>query len=92
MRPLSKPTDTALMVRRRVSGIVDRPTAFLVNRPRLSDRGSQEVFIPNLRETSGRDPEAVHKRYAQVTVLDQNSEIVEEVRVFDANLDDLAQR
>ena len=34
----------------------------------------------------------VHKRYAQVAVLDESGEIVEEVRVENANLDDLAQR
>ena len=34
----------------------------------------------------------VHKRYAQVAVMDENGHIVEEVRVENANLDDLAQR
>ena len=34
----------------------------------------------------------VHKRYAQVAVIDEAGEIVEEVRVQNANLDDLAQR
>ncbi|MDT3437983.1 IS110 family transposase [Haloarcula sp. 1CSR25-25] len=34
----------------------------------------------------------VHKRYAQVAVMDEAGEIVEEVRVKNANLDDLAQR
>jgi len=34
----------------------------------------------------------VHKRYAQVAVMDDAGEIVEEVRVENANLDDLAQR
>jgi transposase len=34
----------------------------------------------------------IHKRYAQVAVMDKAGEIVEEVHVFDANLDDLAQR
>jgi transposase len=34
----------------------------------------------------------VHKRYAQVAVMDHAGEIVEEVRVENANLDDLAQR
>jgi transposase len=34
----------------------------------------------------------VHKRYAQVAVMDEPGEIVEEVRVENANLDDLAQR
>ncbi len=34
----------------------------------------------------------VHKRYAQVVVMDKASEIVKEVRVEHANLDDLAQR
>ena len=34
----------------------------------------------------------IHKRYAQVAVLDESGEIVEEVRVENANLDDLAQR
>ena len=34
----------------------------------------------------------VHKRYAQVAVMDETGEIVEEVRVENANLDDLAQR
>ncbi|RKS75998.1 transposase [Haloarcula quadrata] len=34
----------------------------------------------------------VHKRYAQVAVVDEAGEIVEEVRVENANLDDLAQR
>ncbi len=34
----------------------------------------------------------VHKRYAQVAVMDDTGEIVEEVRVKNANLDDLAQR
>ena len=34
----------------------------------------------------------VHKRYAQVAVMDETGEIVEEVRVKNANLDDLAQR
>jgi len=33
----------------------------------------------------------IHKRYAQVAVMDSSGEIVEEVRV-DANLDELAQR
>ncbi len=34
----------------------------------------------------------VHKRYAQVAVMDEAGEIVEEVRVENANLDDLAKR
>ena len=34
----------------------------------------------------------VHKRYAQVAVMDEAGQIVEEVRVENANLDDLAQR
>ena len=34
----------------------------------------------------------VHKRYAQVAVMDEAGAIVEEVRVENANLDDLAQR
>jgi transposase len=34
----------------------------------------------------------VHKRYAQVAVMDEAGEIVEEVRVENANLNDLAQR
>jgi len=34
----------------------------------------------------------VHRRYAQVAVIDEAREIVEEVRVENANLDDLAQR
>ena len=34
----------------------------------------------------------VHKRYAQVAIMDDTGEIVEEVRVKNANLDDLAQR
>ncbi|WP_117367869.1 IS110 family RNA-guided transposase [Natrarchaeobaculum sulfurireducens] len=34
----------------------------------------------------------VHKRYSQIAVLDKNGEIVEEVRVENANLDDFAQR
>jgi len=34
----------------------------------------------------------VHKRYAQVAVMDEAGTIVEEVRVENANLDDLAQR
>jgi len=34
----------------------------------------------------------VHKRYAQVAVMNDAGEIVEEVRVENANLDDLAQR
>ena len=34
----------------------------------------------------------IHKRYAQVAVMDEAGEIVEEVRVENANLDDLAQR
>jgi len=34
----------------------------------------------------------VHKRYAQVAVMDEAGEIVEEDRVENANLDDLAQR
>ncbi|MFC6875376.1 IS110 family RNA-guided transposase [Halobellus marinus] len=34
----------------------------------------------------------VHKRYAQVAVMDEAGKIVEEVRVKNANLDDLAQR
>jgi len=34
----------------------------------------------------------VHKRYAQVAVMDEAGEIVEEVRVENANLDNLAQR
>jgi transposase len=34
----------------------------------------------------------VHKRYAQVAVMDEGGEIVEEVRVENANLDELAQR
>ena len=34
----------------------------------------------------------IHKRYAQVAVMDNSGEIVEEIRVENANLDDLAQR
>ena len=34
----------------------------------------------------------VHKRYSQIAVLDENGEIVEEVRVENANLDDFAQQ
>ena len=34
----------------------------------------------------------LHKRYAQVAVIDQAGELVEKVRVKNANLDDLAQR
>ena len=34
----------------------------------------------------------VHKRYSQIAVLDQNGEIVEEVCVENANLDDFAQQ
>ena len=34
----------------------------------------------------------VHKRYAQVAVMDEDGKIVEEVRVENANLDDLAQQ
>jgi len=34
----------------------------------------------------------VHKRYAQVAVMDDAGEVVEEVRVENANLEDLAQR
>ena len=34
----------------------------------------------------------VHKQYSQVAVIDESGEIVEEVRVQNANLDDLAQR
>jgi len=34
----------------------------------------------------------IHKRYAQVAVMDKTGEIVEEVRVENANLDDIAQR
>ncbi len=34
----------------------------------------------------------VHKRYAHVAVMDDAGEIVEEVRIENANLDDLAQR
>ncbi|MEY7852289.1 IS110 family transposase [Natrarchaeobius sp. A-rgal3] len=34
----------------------------------------------------------IHKRYAQVAVMDDAGELVEEVRVENANLDDLAQR
>jgi transposase len=34
----------------------------------------------------------VHKRYAQVAVMDDAGEIVEEVRVENATLDELAQR
>ncbi len=34
----------------------------------------------------------VHKRHAQVAVMDEDGEIVEEVRVENANLDELAQR
>ena len=34
----------------------------------------------------------VHKRYAQVAVMDEAGAIVEEVRVENANLDDLAQQ
>jgi len=34
----------------------------------------------------------VHKRYAQVAVMDETGEIVEEVRVQNANLDEFAQR
>ena len=32
----------------------------------------------------------VHKRYAQVAVMDEAGEIVEEVRVENANINDLA--
>ncbi|MBS8126411.1 transposase, partial [Haloferax volcanii] len=34
----------------------------------------------------------LHKRYAQVAVIDSEGQIVEEVRVTNANLDDLARR
>jgi len=34
----------------------------------------------------------IHKRYAQVAVMNKTGEIVEEVRVENANLDDIAQR
>ena len=34
----------------------------------------------------------VYKRYSQIAVLDQNGEIVEEVRVENANLDEFAQQ
>lgn len=34
----------------------------------------------------------IHKRYAQVAVMGEAGEIVEEVRVQNANLDDLAQQ
>jgi len=34
----------------------------------------------------------VHKQYSQVAVMDESGEIVEEVRVENANLDDLAQQ
>jgi len=34
----------------------------------------------------------IHKRYAQVAVMDDSGEIIEEIRVENANLDDLAQR
>jgi transposase len=34
----------------------------------------------------------IHKRYAQVAVMDDSGEIVEEIRVENANLDNLAQR
>jgi hypothetical protein len=34
----------------------------------------------------------VHKRYAQVAVMDKAGTIIEEVHVKNANLDDLAQR
>ena len=34
----------------------------------------------------------VHKRYSQIAVLDHNGEIVDEVRVENANLDDFAQQ
>ena len=34
----------------------------------------------------------IHKRYSQVAVMNDAGEIVEEVRVENANLDDLAQR
>ncbi|WP_114579687.1 IS110 family transposase [Saliphagus sp. LR7] len=34
----------------------------------------------------------IHKRYAQVAVMDENGKIIEEVRVENANLDDLAKR
>ena len=34
----------------------------------------------------------LHKRYAQVAVMDEAGEIIEEVRVENANLDELAQR
>ena len=34
----------------------------------------------------------VHKRYSQIAVLNENGEIVEEVRVENANLDDFAQQ
>jgi transposase len=34
----------------------------------------------------------IHKRYAQVAVMDETGEIVEEVRVENANLDEFAQR
>jgi len=34
----------------------------------------------------------IHKRYAQVAVMDDTGEIVEVVRVLDANLNDLAEK
>jgi transposase len=34
----------------------------------------------------------IHKRYAQVAVMDEDGEFVEEVRFENANLDDLTQR
>jgi len=34
----------------------------------------------------------VHKRYAQVAIMDEAGEVVKEVRVENANLDDLAQQ
>lgn len=43
-----------------VSGLIDRPTAVLVNHVRPSHRDSQEVSIPALQEASGLDPVAVH--------------------------------
>lgn len=60
MRRLSKSADTMSVMRRVVSDLVDRPTGFLVARSRRPDRGAQEVFIPNLGEASGLDPEVVH--------------------------------
>lgn len=35
---------------------------------------------------------SLHKRYTQVAVMDENGKIVEEVRVLDANLNEIAQK